>query len=251
MDSAGQPAKRFAVVGGGRAGLSISAALVTAGWKLVEVYGRDAPKNLATDIDAIILAVPDHAIQDAASRLTPGRAVVLHLSGATGLGALQHHKHVGSVHPLMSLPNPEVGATRLMSGGFFAVSGHPLACELVESLGGTIIKIDDAQRPLYHATATIAANHLVALCAQVERLCELLQVPCTPYWDLMRTTLDNVIESGAQASLTGPASRGDLETLALHLGALEPKEHAMYRVLADKAGSLAGHTIDWDEIIKP
>lgn len=248
MNESGQLGERFAVVGGGRAGLSISQALTESGWHLDGVYGRNTPPQLANQTDIVILAVPDGEIGSVASAITPGKAVMLHLSGATGLDVLSPHAHVGSVHPLMSLPNPNTGAARLRSGGYFAVAGHNRAGDVVASLGGKTIHINDVDRPLYHATATIAANHLVALCAQVERLAKAVDVPFDAYLELMLTTLENVMEHGPKASLTGPAARGDVTTLARHLQALGPEERGLYQALASEAAAVAGREIDWGSL---
>ena len=52
---------------------------------------------------------------------------VAHLSGSLGLDALAPHPLRAAVHPLVPLPNGEVGAARLGSGVTFAVAGAPLA----------------------------------------------------------------------------------------------------------------------------
>ena len=97
----------------------------------------------------------------------------------------------------------------------------------------------DADRPVYHAAAVIASNHLVALLGQVERLSEAVGVPFEAYVDLARATLDNVAALGPAAALTGPAARGDETTIRRHLRALPPEERRAYRVLVDAARRLA------------
>ena len=42
--------------------------------------------------------------------------VVIHLSGSLGLEVLPTHPRRGSLHPLVPLPNPAIGAERLRSG---------------------------------------------------------------------------------------------------------------------------------------
>jgi len=231
----------FAIVGGGRAGWSFHRALTTSGWVGDEPHGRhDDLNGLAERSDIIILAVPDDRIAEVATTITPGQASVLHLSGVKTLEVLLPHERRGSVHPLMSLPDPETGAQRLRAGTVFAVAGDPSATDVVEALGGHVVAIDEDLRPLYHATAAIAANHLVALCGQVERLASEVGVPVAAYWELMATTLDNVARAGPAASLTGPAARGDESTLAKHLEALPAREHELYLALAREASRLAG-----------
>src|SRR4029450_9568157 len=124
-----------------------------------------------------------------------------------------------SVHPLMALPTPEVGARRLR-GGWFALAGGPLGRGVVEALGGGAVPVGDADRVLYHAAAVIASNHLVALLGQVERIAAAVGVPFEAYLDLVSATVENVRELGPRAALTGPAARGDESTIRRHVRAL-------------------------------
>lgn len=211
------------------------------------MFGRnDDPAEAAQLADMVIITVPDDAIAPVASSIRPGPAVVVHTSGAAPLDVLAPHTRRGSVHPLVSLPDPATGAARLTGGAVFAVAGDPATTVLVEALGGRAIVVDDAHRALYHATAAIAANHLVALCAQVERLAGRVGVPIEVYWDLMASTLENVRRVGSAASLTGPAARGDLATIRRHLDALPDGERDLYRGLAAAAARLAGNPVDAD-----
>jgi predicted short-subunit dehydrogenase-like oxidoreductase (DUF2520 family) len=196
-------------------------------------------------VDLLVFAVPDDAIARVASAVTPcPTTVVLHLSGSRGLDVLAPHQRRGSLHPLVSLPDPELGVDRLLGGCTFAVAGDPLAGCLADQLGGRALRVDDDQRPLYHAAASVAANHLVVLAAQVERLAAAAGVPADAYWSLMRSTLDNVASVGARRALTGPAARGDVATIEAHLRALPPEEHQLYRTLAAAAAELAGRRLD-------
>lgn len=233
--------RNFSVIGPGRAGHSFARALRARGWTLTKMCSRnDDWAGVADAADVVLITVPDDAISAVAARLTPGRAAVLHVSGAKGVDVLAPHQRRGSVHPLMSLPDADVGADRLIEGAVFAVAGDPMANEVVEALGGRAIAVEDELRPLYHASAAVAANHLVALCAQVERLAATVGVPIDAYWDLMETTLANVRRAGAVSSLTGPAARGDSSTLALHVASLPDDEHELYISLASATVRLAG-----------
>jgi len=169
----------FALVGPGRAGQSLLGALDGSSWRCRQIYGRgDNIASAASDVNVLILAVPDDAIATVAALVQPvEETAVLHLSGAKTLDVLAPHYRRGSVHPLVSLPDPATGATRLAGNAAFAVAGDPIGRSLVDALRGRWFEVDDDHRALYHATAAIASNHLVALCAQVYRLAERLQIP--------------------------------------------------------------------------
>jgi len=164
---------------------------------------------------------------------------VAHVAGSLGLDVLSPHRRRGAVHPLMSLPDAEVGAERLRGGGWFAVAGDAVVGEIVASLGGRALEVADADRAVYHAAACVASNHVVALLGQVERLAASIGVPAEAYLALTRASVDNVERLGAPAALTGPAARGDDETIARHLDALPAAEQGLYRALVDEARRLA------------
>jgi predicted short-subunit dehydrogenase-like oxidoreductase (DUF2520 family) len=226
------------VVGRGRAGGSLAGALTAAGWEVEVVPGTAAVT--ADGVDLVVLAVPDGAVAEVAAAVTPGPAVVAHLAGSLGLDVLAPHARRASVHPLVSLPTPEVGAERLRAGAWFAVAGDPVAGEVVAALGGRAVEVPDDQRAAYHAAACIASNHLVALLGQVERVAGPVGVPLAAYLDLARATVDNVAALGPAAALTGPAARGDTATLDRHRAALAPDERPAYDALVDLAERLAG-----------
>ena len=96
------------IVGPGRAGSALAAALADAGWRVDGPLGRDhdpAPSPPATRL--VLLAVPDGAVAAVAASLAPGEAVVAHVAGSLGLDVLAPHQRVASVHPLVSLPDAD------------------------------------------------------------------------------------------------------------------------------------------------
>ncbi|MDG2428917.1 MAG: DUF2520 domain-containing protein [Acidimicrobiales bacterium] len=231
------------VIGGGRAGCSIHNALVAAGWSSAGVLGReDSWAGAAHGVDLLVLATPDEVLAEVAAAVVPvDGTVVAHLSGANGLDVLVDHQARGLVHPLVTLPNPEIGAGRLR-GAWFAVAGEPPAINLiwqvVADLRGQAVVVAAKNRAVYHATAVVASNHLVALMGQVERLAEMTGVPMEAYLDLAAGALDDVRSMGSVAALTGPAARGDERTIATHLDALPATERVTYSALAAEARRL-------------
>jgi predicted short-subunit dehydrogenase-like oxidoreductase (DUF2520 family) len=228
--------RRARVIGPGRAGGSLAGALSAVGWD-VELVGRDGDVARASaGVDLVAIAVPDAAVADVAATVeTDGVAVVAHLSGSLGLAPLAHHVRRAVLHPLVSLPDPVLGAERLRSGAWFGLSteGDQLASEVVAHLGGRAIAVAEADWTRYHAAAVVASNHLVGLLGQVERLAHELGAPLDAYLDLARGSLDNVAALGPAGALTGPVRRGDRETVERHLAALPDDERAAYQAGVD------------------
>jgi predicted short-subunit dehydrogenase-like oxidoreductase (DUF2520 family) len=229
------------IIGPGRAGTSLAAALSARGWAFAGFLGRhDGLARAAEGVDLLVIATPDDAVTEVAAAVVPSPGTtVAHLSGSLGLDALAPHPLRATVHPLVPLPNGEVGAARLGSGVTFAVSGAPLGRDMVTSLGGRMVEVADADRAAYHAAACIAANHVVALLGQVERVAASVGLDLESFLPLTRAAVDDVAALGAGAALTGPARRGDWATLSRHLDALPESERAGYQAGAALATRLA------------
>jgi predicted short-subunit dehydrogenase-like oxidoreductase (DUF2520 family) len=236
------------IIGPGRAGTSLAAALSSSGraWEVVGFLGRhDDVSAAARGVDVLIIATPDDVVASVAAAVTPcPGTVVLHLSGSLGLEALAPHVRRAALHPLVPLPNAIVGAARLSSGVTFAIAGDPVAGLMVESLGGRLVMVADEDRATYHAAACMAANHVVALLGQVERVAATVGLELDAFLALARAALDDVAELGPRAALTGPARRGDWATLSRHLDALPKDERAGYQAGAALATRLAQTAAD-------
>jgi predicted short-subunit dehydrogenase-like oxidoreductase (DUF2520 family) len=195
----------------------------------------------------VIIATPDAEIETVAATLAatlqPG-ALVVHLSGAHGLDALEPlatrraDVELGALHPLQTLTGGDDAS--VLAGAWAAVAGPPTVTRLAHRVGLRPFPIDDAARPAYHAAAVVASNHLVALLGQVERLAAAAGVPLAAFEPLVHTTLDHVFALGPAAALTGPVARGDVETVGRHLDVIADDERRAYTALADLAGRLAG-----------
>jgi predicted short-subunit dehydrogenase-like oxidoreductase (DUF2520 family) len=216
---------RVGVVGAGRVGTALSAALRAAG---VAVEGPARRGELLRGCDAILLCVPDAEIPAAAAAVRGAAPFVGHTSGASPLSTLEAAGGAAfGLHPLQTVPagsGPEVFA-----GAGCAVAGATpealaLAVGLARMLGMTPFEIDDEGRAAYHAAASVASNFMVTLQAAAEQIAagaglepEDARALLAP---LLRRTVENVAERGPEGALTGPVARGDHATVEAHRDAI-------------------------------
>lgn len=273
LEAQDRPARlTVGVVGAGRVGPALAAALQLAGHRPVAVSGvSDASVRRAAELlpdvplvppaevlaraDLVLLTVPDDALAGLVSGLAetgavrPGQLLV-HTSGRYGTAVLDPATRAGALplalHPAMTFTGTSVDVQRLAGCSFGVTSPDELrmaAEALVIEMGGEPEWIAESARPLYHAALAIGANHLVTLVAQsMELLHEAgVQAPDRMLGPLLGAALDNALRSG-DAALTGPVARGDAGTVAAHIAELRrhaPQSVAGYlamaRTTADRA----------------
>ena len=256
----------LALVGPGRAGVTLALAMLEQGWRVSRVAGRsaDAPavadaalmlgaapspvETVATDASLVLIATPDDAVGTVALQLAASLspdALVVHCSGSQGLRVLadlhtaRPDVRLGAMHPLISIPNVLLGLDRIR-GAWCAVAGDPSVGAIAASLGMHPFPVEDTDRAKYHAAASIAANHFVALLGQVQRVAASAGVPFDAFLPLVRSAMDNIAELGPREALTGPVARGDTGTVSRHLAALPDAERDAYLALAREALRLTG-----------
>jgi predicted short-subunit dehydrogenase-like oxidoreductase (DUF2520 family) len=266
------PRLSIGVIGVGRAGVPLAAALARAGHPLVGAHAVSArSRRRAAEMlpgtpllsvgevmraaDLVLLTVPDDVLADLVGGLadigevTPGQFLV-HASGRYGTGILEPAARLGALplalHPVMTFTGGRADLDRL-AGCPFGVTApavlRPVAEALVVEMGGEPVWVPEEARPLYHAALANGANHLVTLVALTLDLLGSagVEAPAALVRPLLTAALDNVLRMGDDA-LTGPVARGDARTVAAHLEVLSrtaPEARAAYvamaRLTADRA----------------
>ncbi|WP_028192507.1 Rossmann-like and DUF2520 domain-containing protein [Salinispora pacifica] len=254
------------VIGVGRVGAVLAAALAAAGHRVVAATGgsaasrarmalllADVPRRPADSVaraatDLLLVAVPDDALAEVVAGLAetgalrPGQ-VVAHTSGAHGLAVLAPVVGAGAsplaLHPAMTFTGTPDDLTRLpgISYGLTAPAQlRPFATRLVADLDGVPEWVAESDRALYHAALVHGANHLITLVNEAaDRLRDGgVTEPERVLAPLLRAALDNALRLGDDA-LTGPVARGDAGTVERHLtqlAATAPESVGPYLALA-------------------
>lgn len=259
------------VIGVGRAGGALAVGLAAAGFPVGPLWSRErrraeeraaaiagayaveSPQAVADGARFVVIATPDRSIADVAEaiRWRPGTDAV-HISGGTPVTALVAAARAGCLtggwHPLKSFAG--VAGDVDFAGITFAVEAEGgLRRRLVgmtAALGGRALALEAADRTRYHASAALASNALVALLAEAAGLWQGLGCSrgeaLAALLPLVEGTIANLRAVGLPAALTGPVERGDANTVAAHLAALEGIDAgaaAIYRVLSRAALDLA------------
>ncbi|WBQ06110.1 Rossmann-like and DUF2520 domain-containing protein [Kribbella sp. CA-293567] len=251
--------ERIGIIGSGRAGSALGAALASAGHPVTGVTARsqaslDRAARLLPDVpvlspaevtgraDVVLVAVPDSAIREVAQSLplTAGQYLV-HLSGAHGLSVLLPSAATPvALHPPMTFTGDQPDLSAITFTATAPDDARPVVKRLVKALGAELQWVAEEKRAQYHAGVVHGANHLTTLLVQAFAVLREAGVtdPAATLRPLLAATLDNTLRSGHDA-LTGPVARGDVETVAAHLAVLRGRTAGTYAELARATVELA------------
>lgn len=203
--------------------------------------------------DVLFLTVSDGAIGqvwEEVRRIPVGGKIICHCSGVlsskvfSGIGRLQASGY--SIHPIYAIHSKTTSYQEL-GKAHFTIEGDAdrlmEAREMIAHCGNPVTVIGAGQKDKYHAACVAASNLVVALASIASRLLEECGFSAKEAGEALTPLfLDNCIavaQKGPIEALTGPVSRGDLETVKRHLAALSPKDRLWYLALSEELTGLA------------
>ena len=208
-----------------------------------EVRSTSQLAELSQDADWYLFAVRDDALPSLWQALAGHTSGIwLHTSGSTPLEAMAaYHQQVGILYPLQTFSKAKTIDFSTIPLYIEAGEGETLSqlTQLAESLSHEVHVATSAQRAILHVAAVFAcnfSNHLVAL---AEELLISHGLPQKALLPLLSETLEKLYTLPASEAQTGPAVRGDRQTLERHLSLLQgrPELESLYRLLSEQIQS--------------
>lgn len=202
------------------------------------------------------LAVPDGSIREVCEqgaregawgrRGAPHAQLVIHSAGAMGLDVLSSAKApyalLGCAHPVRTIAE---GDSDLSVDAWGVEASDPDADRvlrlLLSSAGARSVFHLPADRVRYHLACVIASNLVTVLVDEARRLARASGLPGGeldfPLARLARAAAEASEGGDAAGALTGPAVRGDAETVKSHVAALRDDSalRNVYRLLTARA----------------
>ena len=258
---------RVLLVGSGRVGTAVTTLLARRGFVLAGVASRTqtsarrAAESLSAPLvaldelppaDLVVVGAVDAGIAPLAEKIAESAAsdaVVLHLSGASGVGPLQSIADAGgtawALHPVQACPDVESALERLPGSawGVTAPADLERAMNFVRThLEGTPFAVPEEARPLWHAASVMTSNGISALMAFGEEI--LNSIGVSDGVDVLGPLAAGAVANaraggGGSATLTGPIVRGEAGTVTKHLDALAGRPE-----LADRYRGVARMILD-------
>ena len=253
--------QNITIIGAGKVGATLGTMLHKKGYNFSSVISRNEKsaynladtlecENASSNIDDIpeetemvLIATPAPAVEGVVDQLLQNKNVdfrdlfVVHTAGVLTSDALKPLMKKGSwtasVHPIMTFPQdqPVRSLRSQMKGIWYGVECHlkskTRAEALVKDLDGVPLFLAKEMKPIYHVLCVFASGHLVANLHAVSELMRVMRMKI--HWTeiftpLVNQSIKNALEFSPSRAVTGPVTRGDLQTIETHIAAL--KKHA-------------------------
>lgn len=226
---------KIVVVGSGNVAESLAQAIAEAkDLDLVQIYARNEERgrkvaelantqwsnSLLAEADLYIISVSDNAVSGCAKTLhIPENAVVAHTAGCCPIDVLAPHTHRAVFYLFQTF---SVGRKVDFTKGFIFLEGATNhALDIVEkvahALTPNVLPADSSRRAVIHLSGVFACNFANAMYANAAEILAKEGLPFDIVAPVIEETAKKVVESKNPAlSQTGPARRGDTQTLDRH-----------------------------------
>lgn len=247
----------ISIIGAGNLAWHLAPALDNAGYAIREVYSRN-PKNArllterlydaqvverldfsSSSCKIFILCVPDDAIEAVVREIIlPDNALLIHTSGSKSRQVLDFAaaEATGVFYPLQTFSKGrKIDFTNIpVFVEADSEEAEKVLLKMGKSISRQVMPLNERQRLALHVAAVFASNftnHLLLLAHEIMEENRL-----NPAWlhALVAETVNKAMELGPEQAQTGPARRGDLETLDRHMEFLidKPEVAGIYKMIS-------------------
>jgi len=251
------PAQHVSFIGSGNLAWHLAPAFDNAGFVVKEVYSRNtrhaesltgrlyqaevkATLDFSTSPSSIfIVAVNDGNINEIAREIIlPDEAVLAHTSGSVPLTDLQFAAtpNIGVFYPLQTFTKNKKVDFRQTPIFIESTSQETemILTTLAKAISHQVRRIGSEERKALHVAAVFASNftnHMLTISNAIMQQNSLEYDWLKP---LISETVNKSLQLGAKEAQTGPAMRGDLETLEKHLIFLkdDPSVAEIYKIIS-------------------
>lgn len=248
----------ISLIGTGNLAWHLGPALENAGHRIREIYGRDLQNAKAlqrrlydadiqrhldfssSNSEVFIMAVRDEAIEKVAKAIAlPAKAVLAHTSGSQPVEKLEFSAtpNTGVFYPLQTFTKGKkvaFGDIPVLVESDNSYTGKVLmdiACSITKHCYDVFA--DD--RIAIHLAAVFACNFTNYMLRISETILEKHHFDLELLRPLIAETLNKSLDLGPLAAQTGPARRGDLETLDRHIAFLDNQNYRdIYRMISQQ-----------------
>ncbi len=225
------------ILGSGNVATHIGKAFHALGHQILQVYSRDKANanalasvlnadtvdvvsEITDSADLYFIAVADQAIQQIVDTLPkPVKGIVVHCSGAADINILAHFPLYGVVYPAQSLRKDISTSLKNIPFGIEGANTEisDRLLELMRHISAKSFLCDSEQRLALHIAAVFVNNFSNVLFQTAYNIMQEQNLSFDLLKPIILETAQNVQKHIPKDVQTGPAMRGDTETIKKHL----------------------------------
>lgn len=251
-------------IGAGKVGKGLAVGLGEKNYPVICVYDvlKDSAKNFAQDIagckimdnpqevanqaECVFITTPDAFIEQVCSSLKwrQGQKII-HCSGANTVHLLDSAKNYGAYtgvfHPGLTFADYKQAAKNIAGSTFDIEAEEPVLGtlkEMAEALESYWVIIKAEEKPAYHVAVEFTSLFVMLLFRMSADMMQVMGITkeqaIKAAHPMIRGTANNIEKLGISQPLTGPADRGDNDTIKKHIDGLiniYPDALPLYREL--------------------
>ncbi len=250
------------VVGAGNVATNLTLRIMAAGHTISQIVGSSSlnAEKLAKQVNCAftlnineifsnahlyIIAVPDSAIQDVVDKFPHADGLVVHTSGSTPIDVFEgKFANYGVFYPFQTFsPEREVN----LHGIPLCIEANSennlsLLASLAEAIGANAIEMDSETRRWLHVSGVFACNFVNHMLALSQVIAEENGFDFELLKPLVSETVKKALDGNPLKMQTGPAVRGDSETIKKHiimLSSMSDELREIYMSISDSIWQLS------------
>lgn len=173
--------------------------------------------------DLYIISVTDDAVFEVSEKLPFTDRLVVHTSGTKPLAMLSDKNRRGVFYPLQTFSKDKKVDFKVIPICLEAENKEDfeLINKVARLVSDRVFEIDSEKRKALHVSAVFVSNFVNHLYGIGSEICRENDIPFDILKPLISEVADKINMLSPEEAQTGPAKRGDMQTIASHLAFLE------------------------------
>lgn len=247
----------IAIIGSGNLAWHLAPELENVGHRIVEIYSQ-TPKNAKalqkrlynaeinpsldfsdSEAEVFIICISDDAIEEVAQEIAlPENAILVHTSGSQSISKLGYAatELIGVFYPLQTFTKSQRVSFEDIPILIEAEDKHTTKALKIlgKSISNKVLSVSTKDRIAIHVAAVFACNFSNQLFAISNKILKKQGFDFELIKPLITETINKSLDLGPEKSQTGPAARGDMETLDKHMKFLKGNKHRnVYKLMTE------------------
>lgn len=215
---------------------------------LKQATATDDIAQLAIDADLYIISVKDDAITEVVNKVNFDSGLWVHTSGSVSIEVLKEQfAHCGVLYPLQTFSRNvavEIDKVPFFIEGSDDTTTKDIS-DIAKKISNKVLIANSEQRKRLHAAAVFACNFVNHLWSIADDVLRASGYDFDILLPLINVTLEKAAKVSPTEGQTGPARRGDYQTMLAHEKILTESQANIYKTLSNSI--MKRYNIDYEQ----